>query len=479
MEGRITRLRSSNISAFGDTASTCHRLAGVPLVEFPPRCYDNRERSVRVKRGDEDDRNTPPSLPDSEPNREHDGTRRIAMTIFDRYVFRQTALATLLILGSLCGVVWIALALKQLKLVTSNGQDMVTLLSMTTLALPNMMALVAPVALLIASIHTLNRLNGDSELIVLTASGATIWRVAKPLLILALLVSLFVAFINHFGMPWSLRILRTQIQEMRSDLLSQVLQPGRFSSPTAGVTVHVRDRARDGTLLGILIQDARKANEFMTYLAESGKIVKSGSTSYLTMQNGHVIRRNMTAEGRNAPPEILRFASYAVDLDQFEAKSATHEWKPRERYFSELAWPNTKSRGYAADKGHIRAELHERFASPLYPFVFVLIAVAFIGQAQSTRANQTRSTALAFMVAVGFRLGGLGVNNAVTLDASAVPLLYALPLGGIALGLALLLAGNRQRRGPGWFDRIENAVLAAIGRLPLPRFGRRHVEAGE
>ena len=46
------------------------------------------------------------------------------------------------------------------------------LIKMTTLALPNLMAIIAPFSLLIASIHTLNRLNGDQELIVLTASGA-------------------------------------------------------------------------------------------------------------------------------------------------------------------------------------------------------------------------------------------------------------------------------------------------------------------
>ena len=46
------------------------------------------------------------------------------------------------------------------------------LVKMTTLALPNLMAMIAPFSLLIAAIHTLNRLNSDSELIVLTASGA-------------------------------------------------------------------------------------------------------------------------------------------------------------------------------------------------------------------------------------------------------------------------------------------------------------------
>ena len=111
------------------------------------------------------------------------------MSIISRYVFRQAAGSLLIILLSLSGIVWIALALRQLNVVTSQGQDAWMLIKMTTLALPNLMAVIAPFALLIASIHTLNRLNGDSELIVLTAAGATIVSVARPLLFLAFLVS--------------------------------------------------------------------------------------------------------------------------------------------------------------------------------------------------------------------------------------------------------------------------------------------------
>ena len=67
-------------------------------------------------------------------------------TIFSRYVFRQSAGTVLLILLSLCGVVWIALALRQLNLVTTQGQETWIFIKMTLLALPNLMALVAPLA---------------------------------------------------------------------------------------------------------------------------------------------------------------------------------------------------------------------------------------------------------------------------------------------------------------------------------------------
>ena len=87
------------------------------------------------------------------------------MGIFARYVFRQTASAFLLILFSLCSIVWIALALRQLNVVTSQGQDTLTLIKMTTLALPNLMAIIAPVSFLIANeaLQKVKNLNTKSQ----------------------------------------------------------------------------------------------------------------------------------------------------------------------------------------------------------------------------------------------------------------------------------------------------------------------------
>ena len=119
------------------------------------------------------------------------------MRLFARYLFGQAAAALVLILLSLTGVVWIATALKQLNVVTGEGQQALQFIKMTLLAIPNLMAIIAPVALLIAALHTLNKLNGDSELIVMTAAGATIWSFARPLLTIAGGLAIVLLVANH------------------------------------------------------------------------------------------------------------------------------------------------------------------------------------------------------------------------------------------------------------------------------------------
>jgi lipopolysaccharide export system permease protein len=382
------------------------------------------------------------------------------MRIFSRYVFRQATGSFLLILISLTGVVWIALALRQFNVVTSEGQDTWMLIKMTSLALPNLMAIIAPFSFLIAALHTLNRLNTDSELIVLSASGSKVWTVARPLLLLAFLVSLFLAFVSHLAQPWSMRLLRDYMVQVRSDLLTQVIQPGRFSSPEPNLMFHIRDRSADGRLVGLVMHDTRDKAQSQSYLAEHGEIVKQDKTAYLVMSTGHIIRRT----DADAPPQIVAFDKYVVDLDRFEPQdTGAGELKPRERYWSELVHPEPGSKLFNGQPGQFRSELHERLVNPLYPMAFAFLIVAFVGQARSTRSSRLKSLLAAFLFGAICRLVGLALTNAVSRNASLVAPLYGLPIGAIVLSLVMIKSADHQKMGVALVDKVVGALAPITG----------------
>ena len=392
------------------------------------------------------------------------------MGLLSRYVFRQTAGALLLILISLTGVTWIAIALRQLELMTTQGQDVMRFLGMTSLAIPGLLAFIAPVALLIASIHVLNKLNGDSELIVMTAGGMPVWSLLKPLGLLALLVSLAVAAVNHVAGPWSQRKLKDLVVQVRTDFMGQVLQPWRFSSPEAKLTVHIRDRAPNGDLLGLLLHDARDPKQIVTYLAERGQIIKQGPAVYLRMEKGHVLR---LLENEPAP-QIISFQSYPVDMNRLEQRVDTVQvLRPRERYTTELLRPDKDDPQYKASPARFTSELHERLSNPLYAFAFVLIVAAFMGQAQTTRSNRMQAIVTAFGVAVGCRILGITAANAAAVRPSATYLLYLVPVAA-ALASMLLIAWRikprRQTRLARTLEQSVGAIGSALANLkPRPR----------
>jgi lipopolysaccharide export system permease protein len=352
------------------------------------------------------------------------------MTLFSRYVFRQVANAFVIILVTLTTIVWLATALKQLDLIVSQGQGFVLFLKMTVLSLPSLMALIAPNAMLMASLYTLDRMNGDSELIVMTAAGAPVWRIGAPFVLLASMVCVVILICNLWVMPASMRALRALITQVRTDVISQVLQPGRFSSTEPGLTFHIRDRSPTGDLLGLLVHDERDEKLVMSYLAERGRIISNDDGAYLVMFEGHVHRYEVKDPSKGV--QIVAFDQYVLNISDFSAKdTSSKELRPRERYLSELLNPDPKLLKNKGASGQLRTELHDRFSTPFYPLLFAFLAVAVLGHARTTRESRWAQILVAAGIAVGLRVSGLTASNLVTLSAAATPLVYLIPIGAI------------------------------------------------
>ena len=352
------------------------------------------------------------------------------MSLFSRYVFRQVANAFVIILVTLTTIVWLATALKQLDLIVSQGQGFVLFLKMTFLTLPSLMALIAPNAMLMASLYTLDRMNGDSELIVMTAAGAPIWRIGAPFVLLASMVCVVILICNLWVMPASMRALRALITQVRTDVISQVLQPGRFSSTEPGLTFHIRDRSPTGDLLGLLVHDERDDKQLMSYLADRGQIISNDDGAYLVMFDGHVHRYETKSPDQGV--QIVAFDQYLLNISDLNPKdTGSKELRPRERYLGELLNPDPKLLKAKGAVGQLRTELHDRFSTPFYPLLFAFLAVAILGHARTTRESRWAQILIAAGIAVGLRVSGLTASNLVTLSAGATPLVYLIPIAAI------------------------------------------------
>ena len=358
------------------------------------------------------------------------------MTLFSRYVFRQVANAFVIILVTLTTIVWLATALKQLDLLISQGQGFALFLKMTFLSLPSLMALIAPNAMLMASLYTLDRLNGDSELIVMTAAGAPIWRIGAPFVLLASMVCVAILISNLYVLPASMRALRALVNQVRTDVISQVLQPGRFSSTEPGLTFHIRDRSPTGDLLGLLVHDERDDKQKMSYLANRGHILSNDEGAYLVMFDGFVHRLEPTSIDKGV--QIVHFDQYVLSISDLSPDEDTEkELRPRERYLSELLNPEPELLKQKGAEGQLRTELHDRFATPFYPMLFAVLALSILGHARTTRESRWAQIMMAAGIAVGLRIVGLTAANLVTMSAAATPLVYLIPIGAIVVAAFL------------------------------------------
>jgi lipopolysaccharide export system permease protein len=362
------------------------------------------------------------------------------MKLVQAYVFRLTFWAFVSALGVLTFMIWITQALREFDLLTTKGQSLLTFLAVTGLGVPSLIMIIAPIALFIAILYTLNKLNSDSELIVMSASGLSPARLMRPFAQLTALAAVVVAAMSLYVMPWSFHALRDLITAVRSDFLTRVVQAGTFTTLDQGFVFHYRERGPGGELLGVFMQDRRDPDKITSYLAEQGQTFSTEDGSYLVLDKGSVQRQQPNS--RDAA--LVAFDRYAIDLAQFGADAGNVPYKPRERSTAELLRLDPNDAAVKSQYGKFRAELHDRFVNPLYALAFGLVAFAALGQARTTRQGRSSAIMTAIVVVMAVRIAGFAASNLAARSAIGVPLVYAVPVLTVA-GSLLSLFGPTLR----------------------------------
>src|SRR3546814_14826980 len=100
-----------------------------------------------------------------------------------------------------------------------------------------------------------------------------------------------VLFLNLYLMPAGMRELRTKLFEIRGDIATSLVREGAFSNPVPGLTVYVRSRTPEGGIRGIFVHDERVPGLPVTYMAETGELVRTPEGARQVMYNGHIEAR--------------------------------------------------------------------------------------------------------------------------------------------------------------------------------------------
>ncbi|MBB5765643.1 lipopolysaccharide export system permease protein [Methylorubrum rhodesianum] len=385
------------------------------------------------------------------------------MTQIERYIFRIALGAFLTCLIGLTGTIWVTQALRELDLVTAKGQTLLVFLFITALSLPTLITVIAPVALFIACVYALNKLNGDSELIVMSAAGMPPRQLLRPFATLALAVSLVVAFLTIQVMPSSFQELRDVLTRVRGDFVANVVKEGQFTALDNGITFHFRERGADGSLQGLFIQDKREAGKAVVYLAERGRVADVDGQTYLVLEKGSIHRQQKDSRDSS----IVSYERYAVDLAAFTPPDSETIYKPRERSTLALLFPDTGEGYYRLQKGRFRAELHDRLSAWLYPLALAFIAFAALGDPRTTRQGRGLAVAGAVLGVVALRIAGFAASSAAVRSPGAVVAIYAAPLGAIALSCLVIFGGARARALNERLGRFGRRLTGAVRRRPL------------
>ncbi|MBR0713764.1 LPS export ABC transporter permease LptF [Bradyrhizobium liaoningense] len=385
------------------------------------------------------------------------------MGSIDRYIFRTTLASFALVLVSLTGVIWITQALRGIDLMTSQGQTILTFLGITGLVIPALILIISPIALMIAISHTLNKLATDSEIIVMNAAGFSPFRLFYPFFYATCVVALLVAFIAAYLAPDGMRRIKQWDAEITADVLTNILQPGRFAQLDQNLTIRIRERQPGGVLAGIFIDDRRDSKERNSIVAERGTVVKSGNGSFLVLEDGNLQR----FETGKRDPALVTFSRHAFDMSKFSNQGHDVTLGIRERYLWELFSPSEDDPVYKQVPGQFRSELHDRIMAPLYPFAFAALTFAFLGAPRTTRQSRNFSIGGSILAVFGLRMAGFACSVMAVKSPVAPLIQYAMLFAAIGGGVWMIVAGIVVEPPPALLEAI-NRSNARIARL----FGR-------
>jgi lipopolysaccharide export system permease protein len=320
---------------------------------------------------------------------------------------------------------------------TSQGQTIRTFLGITSLVIPALVLIIAPIALMIAISHTLNKLATDSEIIVMNAAGLSPLRLFRPFFYATIVVAILVAFIATYLAPDGMRRIKRWDAEITADVLTNILQPGRFAQLDQNLTIRIRERQPGGILVGIFVDDRRNPDERVSIIADHGTVLTNGGGSFLVLEDGNLER----FETGKRDPALVAFGRYAFDMSKFSNMGRDVALGIRERYLWELIWPAPDDPIYQQIPGQFRAEMHDRFMAPIYPFAFAALTFAFLGAPRTTRQSRNFSISNSILTVFGLRIAGFACSVMAVKSSMAPVVQYLMLVTAICASLWIILGG--------------------------------------
>lgn len=178
-----------------------------------------------------------------------------------------------------------------------------------------------PLAMLLASIMTFGELGENYELVAMKSSGISLFRIMKPLIVFAILITLVAFGFSNYLLPHTNLRFTTLLWSVKQQRPELVLKEGVFTSEIDGYSIRVGSKNKKNNMLyDVLIYDHtnNKANESVT-VADSGslRITEDKNFMVLTLYNGENFsedNQNQLAKGNNYPFRRDKFDKQTINV---------------------------------------------------------------------------------------------------------------------------------------------------------------------
>ena len=275
---------------------------------------------------------------------------------------------------------------------------------LTIALIPNVIAFTCPMAILVGTIIGLAKMQGDSELVVIRASGVGNLEIATPIVILGILLSIFAFFVNLQGVPVAASLVRNVALQTAIKKLESPLEPGVFNTEVAGYTIYVKGGDLEtGRWKNIFIYSEDATNGSVRLItSQRGRVDTTDQFSELVLENASVSTLPIMPGPGKYVSESLGEFRLAIKTRRSELiqKLTSSNLMPEELGLSQLS-------EYAANadgKEKIEAQIiwQRRILLSITPLIFCILGTVIV--LRFNRGGRGFGIALALAVLISFYL---------------------------------------------------------------------------
>lgn len=358
------------------------------------------------------------------------------LSTFDRYLLSQLLAVFGFFALVLVSVYWVNRAVGLFDRLIGDGQSAIVFVEFSLLSLPNVIRLVLPIAAFAAAVYVTNRMMRESEMVTMQATGSSAFRLARPVFVFGLIVTVLHLVLMNILVPRSDALLRDREAQVSNDVTARYLQVGEFMHPSPGVTLFIGEMAQDGQLRNVFLFDDRDERSSSTYTALRALLAPGENGPVLLMFDG-MIQSVARADGRLS---VTRYTDYSFDLlSLVEARGAAMRTvetatTPDILGIEPADWGAQLNTSFE----NVLQELHSRLAQPFLSAAAAMVGFAALQLGAFSRFGLMRQILGAVMVLIFLQLLNTSGASMAVRNADLWPAIYAAPIAGFAIAFAML-----------------------------------------
>ena len=297
--------------------------------------------------------------------------------IIDRYILRETLRMVFLSLLVFTFVLMIPPIMQVAQALITKGVDGWTVLQLMLTLIPQGLGVTIPMAILIGLLMGFGRLSGDRETVALQACGVSIYRMLRPVVVLAAAAIAATGYTLIVALPEANQTFREITYRTLATQVGDEVKPRVFYQGFPGVVLYVRDVDIQGTGWSeVFLADNRDPDNPQVYLAELGRVVLDRDNRavdiVLTSGRGHRVDLEDPATY-----DVHRFGEMVLSLDP-ETVFPVGGPQPglTEMTIPELQAQVATMREQGVSPHNPIMEIHQKFSLPVACLVFTVIGLA-------------------------------------------------------------------------------------------------------